>query len=85
MVVSFKVWMRVVFIVICTFLNIFCFCLCETGPTIALVLFFLLQIEQNRALHDGLIYILALPLVAVFFFIYDSFKTIFQQRKKPYS
>lgn len=28
-------------------------------------------IEQNRALHDGLIYISASPLVAVLFFVYD--------------
>ena len=29
------------------------------------------MIEQNRALHDGLIYISASPLVAVLFFVYD--------------
>ena len=38
-------------------------------------------IEQNRALHDGLIYISASPLVAVLFFVYDYSNNISAKEK----
>ena len=38
-------------------------------------------IEQNRALHDGLIYNSALPLVVMLFFVYDKFNYISTKEK----
>ena len=38
-------------------------------------------IEQNRAVHDGLIYNSALPLVAMLFFIYDRYNYISAKEK----
>ena len=45
------------------------------------VMFVLSLFEQNRALHDGLIYISASPLVAVLFFVYDYSNNISAKEK----